>query len=239
MSRLALAALLFTLPALGPSALASDVHVRVDPSAPPAAPGNENLTTFPTIQNALDHHPFATPNPDGTPGRVFIEIVPGTYRERVIVTQNHPNITLIGLGQVPRRRRHHQLPQRPHRRRHLLHRNRRDQRPRLRSRQPHLRKLRRQHRPGRRRRQPLRPLHLQALPLPRPPGHPLRRLRPPVLRRLLHRGRRRLHLRQRRRRLRPRRAPLQRPRLHHRPVPHLTRPAHRLRHPQHQKSPPT
>ena len=101
MSRLALAALLFTLPALGPSALASDVHVRVDPSAPPAAPGNENRATFPTIQNALDHHPFATPNPDGSPGRVFIEIVPGTYRERVIVTQNHANITLIGLGQSP------------------------------------------------------------------------------------------------------------------------------------------
>jgi pectinesterase len=66
-----------------------------------AAPGNENLVTFPTIVNALDHHPFATPNPDGTPGRVFIEIVPGTYHERVIVTQNHNNITLIGLGKSP------------------------------------------------------------------------------------------------------------------------------------------
>jgi pectinesterase len=66
-----------------------------------AAPGNENLTTFPTIVNALDHHPFATPNPDGTPGRVFIEIVPGVYHERVIVTQNHNNITLIGLGKTP------------------------------------------------------------------------------------------------------------------------------------------
>jgi pectinesterase len=66
-----------------------------------AAPGNENLTTFPTIVNALDHHPFATPNPDGTPGRVFIEIVPGVYHERVIVTQNHINITLIGLGKTP------------------------------------------------------------------------------------------------------------------------------------------
>jgi pectinesterase len=80
---------------------AADVHVRVDPSARMAAPGNENLTTFPTIVNALDHHPFATPNPDGTPGRVFIEIVPGVYHERVIVTQNHNNITLIGLGQTP------------------------------------------------------------------------------------------------------------------------------------------
>src|SRR6266702_2616806 len=83
------------------SAHAADVHVRVDPSARPANPGNENLTVFPTIVNALDHHPFATPNPDGTPGRVFIEIAPGTYHERVIVTQNHNNITLLGMGKSP------------------------------------------------------------------------------------------------------------------------------------------
>lgn len=75
---------------------AQDVHVRVDPSAPHANPGNENLTVFPTIQNALDHHPFAGPG-----GRVFIEIAPGTYNERVIVTQNHTNITLIGTGKSP------------------------------------------------------------------------------------------------------------------------------------------
>jgi pectinesterase len=80
---------------------AADVHVRVDPSARPAGPGNENLTTFPTIQNALDHHPFATPNPNGKPGRVFIEIAPGTYHERIIITQNHNNITLLGLGKTP------------------------------------------------------------------------------------------------------------------------------------------
>ncbi len=97
MPRLAFAALLLlTVPLY-----ATDVHVRVDPNAPHANPGSENLTTFPTIVNALDHHPFATPNPDGTPGRVFIEIVPGTYHERVIVTQNHNNITLIGLGKSP------------------------------------------------------------------------------------------------------------------------------------------
>jgi pectinesterase len=96
MPRIALAALLLALPAF-----AADVHVRVDPSAPPASPGNEDRTIFPTIQNALDHHPFATPNPDGFPGRVFIEIAPGTYRERVIVTQNHANITLLGLGKSP------------------------------------------------------------------------------------------------------------------------------------------
>ena len=80
---------------------AADVHVRVDPTAPLAAPGNEGRTVFPTIQNALDHHPFATPDPDGTPGRVFIEIVPGTYHERLFITQNHPDVTLIGLGNSP------------------------------------------------------------------------------------------------------------------------------------------
>jgi pectinesterase len=76
--------------------LAQDVHVRVDPSAPSAVPGNEDRTVFPTIQNALDHHPWP-----GKGGRVYIEIAPGTYRERIIVTQLHPNITLIGKGQRP------------------------------------------------------------------------------------------------------------------------------------------
>ena len=51
---------------------------------------------FPTIQNALDHHPWPGPG-----GRVFIEIAPGTYNERVIISQNHPNITLIGKGKSP------------------------------------------------------------------------------------------------------------------------------------------
>jgi pectinesterase len=85
---------LFALAAL--AAQAQDVHVRVDPSARHANPGNENLTVFPTIQNALDHHPFAGPG-----GRVYIEIAPGTYHERIIVTQNHNNITLIGMGKSP------------------------------------------------------------------------------------------------------------------------------------------
>jgi pectinesterase len=75
---------------------AQNVHVRVDPSAPHANPGNENLTVFPTIQNALDHHPWPGPG-----GRVFIEIAPGTYHERVIITQNHPNITFLGMGKSP------------------------------------------------------------------------------------------------------------------------------------------
>jgi pectinesterase len=75
---------------------AQDVHIRVDPSAPPAAPGNEDRTVFPTIQNAMDHHPWPGPG-----GRVYIEIAPGTYHERVIITQNHPNITIIGKGKSP------------------------------------------------------------------------------------------------------------------------------------------
>jgi pectinesterase len=97
-THLLLAAIL--LPSL---ACAQDVHVRVDPSAPHANPGNENLTVFPTIQNALDHHPFAGPAPDkdGIPARVYIEIAPGTYHERVIITQNHTNITLLGKGKSP------------------------------------------------------------------------------------------------------------------------------------------
>ncbi len=75
---------------------AADVHIRVDASAPHANPGDENQTVFPTIQNALDHHPWPSAG-----GRVYIEIAPGTYHERVIITQNHPNITLLGMGKSP------------------------------------------------------------------------------------------------------------------------------------------
>ena len=102
---------------------AQDVHVRVDPSAPHANPGNEDRSVFPTIQNALDHHPWPAPNSlgkDGKPARVYIEIAPGTYHERVIVTQNHPNITLSALASVPKTR-HHQFPRRQTRWRNLLH----------------------------------------------------------------------------------------------------------------------
>ncbi len=80
---------------------AQDVHVRVSPEALKVSPADRNavegtVTLFPTIQNALDHHPFAGPG-----GRVFIEIAPGTYHERVIVTQNHRNVTLVGMGKGP------------------------------------------------------------------------------------------------------------------------------------------
>lgn len=81
------------------SASAADVVVRVDPAAPaasPGKPGSEAASVFPTIQNALDHHPFAAAG-----GRVIIQIAPGTYRERIIVTQNHTNITLLGMGARP------------------------------------------------------------------------------------------------------------------------------------------
>ena len=90
--------LLIALLIAAPLAHAADVHVRVDPSV---TTGIEGTKEFRTIVMAMDHHPFATPNPDGTPGRVFIEIAPGTYNERVIVTQNHNNITLIGMGKSP------------------------------------------------------------------------------------------------------------------------------------------
>jgi pectinesterase len=80
------------------SVRAQDVHVRVSPDV---KTGIEGTTEFPTIQMALDHHPFAGIGPGGKPSRVFIEIAPGVYRERVIVTQNHTNITLVGMGKSP------------------------------------------------------------------------------------------------------------------------------------------
>jgi pectinesterase len=89
---------LFTAILLTAVGHAADVHVRVSPDV---KTGIESTTEYPTIQMAMDHHPFATPNADGTPGRVYIEIAPGTYHERVIVTQNHTNITFIGMGKSP------------------------------------------------------------------------------------------------------------------------------------------
>jgi pectinesterase len=80
------------------AATAQDVHVRVSPDI---KTGIESTTEYPTIQMALDHHPFAGVDADGKPGRIFIEIAPGTYRERVIITQNHTNITLLGMGKSP------------------------------------------------------------------------------------------------------------------------------------------
>ena len=79
------------------AAAAQDVHVRVQPGTPAASPAHSDAEeVFPTIQNALDHHPFAGPG-----GRVYIGIAPGTYHERIIVTQNHQDITLLGMGAKP------------------------------------------------------------------------------------------------------------------------------------------
>jgi len=96
--RLLFAAPLLAAMSLSAMARAQDVHVRVSPDV---KTGVEGTTEFPTIQMAMDHHPFAGIGPDGKPGRVYIEIAPGVYHERVIVTQNHTNITFLGMGKSP------------------------------------------------------------------------------------------------------------------------------------------
>ena len=96
--RLLQAAFLITIGLFAFPFWAQDVYVRVSPDV---KTGIEGTTEFPTIQMAMDHHPFAAIGPDGKPGRVFIEIARGVYHERVIVTQNHTNITLIGMGTSP------------------------------------------------------------------------------------------------------------------------------------------
>lgn len=69
------------------------MHVRASPDV---KTGVEGITVFPIIQMVMDHHPWP-----GKGGRVYIEIAPSVYHKRVIVTQNHPNITLIGMGKSP------------------------------------------------------------------------------------------------------------------------------------------
>ncbi|MDR3792472.1 MAG: pectinesterase family protein [Terracidiphilus sp.] len=73
----------------------ADVHVRVNQAV---KTGIEGTVEFPTIQMALDHHPFPKA---GSGGRVYIEIASGVYPERVVVTQNHPGIVLMGMGKGP------------------------------------------------------------------------------------------------------------------------------------------
>ena len=74
------------------AAFAQDVHVRVDPNGPGSI---ASATDYKTIQQALDHAPEA-PH-----GRIYIHIAPGTYSERINVTQNRPRVTLLGEGQRP------------------------------------------------------------------------------------------------------------------------------------------
>ncbi|WP_158823094.1 pectinesterase family protein [Granulicella sp. S156] len=84
--------LLLPLVLLSTTALTQDVHIKVDPSG---HGGITSTTDYTTIQQALDHAPEA-PH-----GRTIIEIVPGTYHERINVTRNRSRITLLGLGKDP------------------------------------------------------------------------------------------------------------------------------------------
>ena len=67
---------LLILPVLAVSA--QDIHVKVDPNGHGSI---ASTTDYTTIQQALDHAPEA-PH-----GRTVIEIVPGTYHERINVTR--------------------------------------------------------------------------------------------------------------------------------------------------------
>jgi pectinesterase len=74
-------------------AVAQDVHVRVSPNSKGTT---ANVNDFPTIQMALDHAPEPGPG-----GRLYLEIAPGIYHERVMVTQNRPRTTFQGTGEKP------------------------------------------------------------------------------------------------------------------------------------------
>jgi pectinesterase len=78
---------------LAPLLRAQDVHVRVTHELTVAAADGMG---YPTIQMALDH----APQP-GPAGRLYIEIAPGIYRERVFVTQNRARTALVGRGTDP------------------------------------------------------------------------------------------------------------------------------------------
>ena len=86
-------ALTLSMLACAASASAQDVHVRVSPDSKGTM---ASVTEFPTIQMALDHAPEPGPG-----GRLYLEIAPGVYRERVMVTQNRPRTTFIGTGTKP------------------------------------------------------------------------------------------------------------------------------------------
>lgn len=77
----------------GAAAEAQNVVVRVSPNAP-RTPANDTL--FPTVQMAMDHAPQPGPG-----GRLTIQIAPGVYHERVIITQNRARTTLQGMGAGP------------------------------------------------------------------------------------------------------------------------------------------
>jgi pectinesterase len=87
--------LLLTLALLSaPSLFAQDVHVRVDPHGPGST---ASTTDYTSIQQALDHAPEPGLSSDGKPGRIYISIVPGTYRERI--NGKNPADVVIVAGQ--------------------------------------------------------------------------------------------------------------------------------------------
>ena len=81
------------LASLAFTARAQDIHVKVDPHGPGST---DSTTDYKTVQQALDH----APQPPA-PYRLWIDIAPGTYAERINVTQNRPRVTLHGLGAKP------------------------------------------------------------------------------------------------------------------------------------------
>src|SRR5208283_5170459 len=66
-------------------AAAQDVHVVV---------AQDGTGDFPTVQNAVDHALDRVAI--GANGRLYIEIRPGTYHERVVVPQDMPRVTFAG-----------------------------------------------------------------------------------------------------------------------------------------------
>lgn len=70
----------------GTGGTAASVRVLVSP---------DGHGDFPTIQQAIDHAPAYGE------GRLVIAIQPGVYRERLMVPQDRPRITLLGPGNDP------------------------------------------------------------------------------------------------------------------------------------------
>ena len=70
-----------------------DVHVQVAPNGNNAGDG---VTAFKTIQYAMDHAPQLGPG-----GRLYVHIADGVYAERVMVTANRPQTTLLGNATNP------------------------------------------------------------------------------------------------------------------------------------------
>jgi pectin methylesterase-like acyl-CoA thioesterase len=86
--------------------IALTASIAVAPSACAALPTADRSTVqvvvsgdgrgdFSTIQQAIDHAPA-----EGN-GRLVIAIRPGVYRERIVIPQDRPRVTLLGLGKDP------------------------------------------------------------------------------------------------------------------------------------------